>query len=100
LQVTSVSEPHPENEMLKCRLQSGWSLPAKITFWGSLAMELLFIGVLRDWTYWIWFALLPSAFIAFWLDWECTNLQRLIVAVLDEVAEGMGIKKVALKEKP
>jgi glycosyltransferase involved in cell wall biosynthesis len=95
LQLTTVAEDHPGNrQMIRCRLQTTWSLAAAILFWSGLSLELLGIGLAGSWRPWSWLLLLTMA-LAVWLLWrDQRNLRSMIVVFLDELARDHNLKKV------
>ena len=95
LQLITVAEPHSGNQqMIRCRLRTAWSLPAKVAFWSSVALELVVTGLVRHQLPWIWL-ILPSCFIFAWfIEQEQRDLQRLIAILLDEVAEKCGLSSI------
>ncbi len=102
LQLSTVAESHAHGTLIRCRLRTGWSLLAKLTFWSALGFELLVLGFVgQSLPAWIW--LLPVSvliFAAFLQNEEC-NLRRLIGAFLDGVARELHLTRVdaALQKK-
>jgi GT2 family glycosyltransferase len=95
LQITTVTEDHSRNEfLLRCRLRTGWSLPAKVAFWSLAGFELLVLGLVGNWVPWLWLLLVTLPVFAWYLDAEQRTLQSLIVVFLDELAKDWRLAKV------
>ena len=87
LRLVTVSEELEEGRrVFRCRLQTDWSLRAKIGFWLVLGVELLIIGLLAEVQPWLWMLLLTLPLFGWYLEHEKRTLQRLIARLLDEVA--------------
>jgi GT2 family glycosyltransferase len=98
LQLATVSEPHKENkQMLRCRLRTGWSLPAKIAIFSLTCFDLVVIGFAWRALWEIWFLMLTVPAFAWYVRGHEHDLQRLIAALLDDIAAGCGMKKVHQK---
>ncbi|MDB6031921.1 MAG: glycosyl transferase family 2 [Verrucomicrobiales bacterium] len=99
LQLTIASEQWAgENKMFRCRLRGAWSLPAKVAFWSLCGFELLIIGVLsRDLPY-IWMLLLTLPIFGWYFEQEKQNFQRLMAALVDEIAGEMKMTSLEYKE--
>jgi hypothetical protein len=99
LQLTIASEQWAgQNKMFRCRLRSAWSLAAKVAFWGLCGFELLIIGLLaRDLPY-IWMLLLTLPIFGWYFEQEKQNFQRLMAALLDEIAAEMKMTRLEYKE--
>jgi glycosyltransferase involved in cell wall biosynthesis len=95
LQLTTASEPHPSGrQLVRCRLTTTWSLPARVAFWSMLGFELLVIGVMQTTVPWIWMSLLTLWIFAWFLEQEQRDLQRFIARLLDEVAASQELTPV------
>ncbi|MEI7731085.1 MAG: glycosyltransferase [Verrucomicrobiota bacterium] len=95
VQFTTVAELYSQGKQLyRCRLKTEWSLPAKVTFWGTLAFELLIIGFVGKEIAWIWLLLLTMPALAWFLNQEQRNLQSLMVVFMNEVARKRGMIKI------
>ncbi len=95
LQLTSVSEPHSGGRQLfRVRLQTKWSLLAKVAFFSALAFELLVIGFVAKEFWWLWMLLMLQVLFAWFLDIEQRDFQRLIIAIVDRVAQRKGLFKI------
>lgn len=103
LQITTVSEDYPPNrQMIRCRLRARWSLEARMVFWASIAIELLFLGIAANRGRWL-IGLLPillslPAFI--WLGrHQMRNLQSIAVVFLDKAAKDWGMSRIKGAQK-
>jgi hypothetical protein len=95
LQLTTATEVHAGGKQLfRCRLKTLWSLPAKVTFWSTLAFALLIIGFVGSTIAWLWFLLLVLPLLGWFFSQEERNLQSLIVVFLDDVAKFHGMVKI------
>ena len=81
--------------MLRCRLRTGWSLLAQLTFFALTCFDLVVIGFAWRSLWEIWFLLLTMPAFAWFVRRHEHDLQRLIAALLDDVANRAGIKKVS-----
>jgi hypothetical protein len=95
LQLATASEIFEGGKMsLRCRLQSAWSLQAKLAFWGVLALELLLIGLVGTERPWIWMILLTLPIFGWYLEQEKKTLQQLAVVFLDEIARSRSLTRL------
>jgi O-antigen biosynthesis protein len=95
LQLTTVAEfVEKGHQLFRCRLNAGWSLFAKVVFWSACALELLLIGLVADAVPWLWMLLLTLPLLGLYIENEKRVLQRLIVALLDELAQKFELTKV------
>src|SRR6185436_8782568 len=97
LQLTTVAEEHPPaKQLLRCRLQTRWSLPATVAFWTLCGAELLVLGIAGSWLrWWIWVMLLTPVPLFVWvLRHQQRELQSMILVFLDEVAKHSNMTKV------
>lgn len=96
LQLTSAAESHRGGKQLvRCRLQGGWTLLARTVFWSTLGCELLVIGLLGNRYPWLWLMLITLPGLVWWLEQRKRNLQRLVAVFLDEVAKQLRLVKIA-----
>jgi O-antigen biosynthesis protein len=87
LQLTTVAEDYAADQRLfRCRLRSAWSLPATVGFWGTFAVELLFIGVAGRYMPWLWLVLVSMPALHWYLEREKRALRDLMAAFLDDFA--------------
>jgi O-antigen biosynthesis protein len=94
LQLTTVAEPYPENKQrVRCRLETAWSLLAKVVFWSALGLELLLIGFAREMFPWVWMLLLTLPVFVWFVEQEERDLQRAVAVLLDDVSEKLGMHR-------
>jgi len=90
-------------KVLRCRLQSLWSLLAGLAFGAvSGCLLILCLWLTRRWP-WIWLILLLLPLFAVLLEREKRTLQRILSALLSEVAQDLGLVnpgKGATEEAP
>lgn len=95
LQLTTVAEPQPKKkQLIRCRLRTTWSLPAKVALCVAIGFELLIIGFVGQEMPWLWFILLTLPIFIWFMEQEQRDLQRLIVLQLDDVAKRHGLTKL------
>jgi len=95
LLLVTVAEDHPEKrQLVRCRLRAAWSFQAKVVFWGSLALEMVFIGMIGFERPWPW--LILSTLPVFWwfVRREGRKLQSLVTVFLDQLAKARGLVKI------
>jgi GT2 family glycosyltransferase len=93
VQLTTVCEEHRAGWMIRCRLQTRWSLSAKVAVWFLLGINLLAYGLLRHWSNWSALLLLTLP-ISGWALWKQKRaLQSVVVVFLDQLAKGRGFSK-------
>jgi len=99
LQLTTVAEAVEKGHYLfHCRLNAGWSLLAKVLFWGACGLELLLIGIVAPVQPWLWMLLLTIPLLGLYFESEKRVLQRLIVALLDELAARYELTRVPFEK--
>jgi len=95
LQLSTVAEQVDKgHQLFHCRLNSGWSLLAKVLFWSACGLELLLIGLVVSAVPVLWMLLLTLPLLGLYFESERRTLQRLIVAFLDELAVQHQLTKV------
>jgi glycosyltransferase involved in cell wall biosynthesis len=95
LQLVTVVEPHAQGkQMIRCRLRTAWSLAAKVALCSMLGFELVVIGFVWHTLPWIWFLVLTVPGFAWYVNRNRRDLQRLIAAVLDDIAQKNGMTKL------
>ena len=101
LQLTTVSEEHPQNnQLIRCRLRTSWTLAARMTFGSLLALELLLIGLIGAWRPWSWLLLLTLPIAAAFLWFDQRNLRSVVVALLDTLARELNLTKLPQQTEP
>ena len=95
LQLTTVSEITQEGQhVLRCRLRTAWSLPARLVFWAALGLELLVISLVGHGNPWLWLLVLTLPGLAWWLERDQRDLRRLIGVFLDELGKRLDLQKL------
>jgi hypothetical protein len=95
LLLVTVAEDYPNKEQLvRCRLHATWSFQAKVAFWGLLALELLFIGMVGFRKPWPWNILLTLPIFAILVSRERRKLQSVVTVFLDQLAKARGLVKI------
>ena len=95
LRLTTVVEYlEASRTLLRCRLHAYWSLRAKVLFWAAAGAEFLAIGIFAEPAPWLWMVLLTLPILAWYLEYERRVLQRLIAALLDQVASASQVVRV------
>ena len=96
LQLITATEHHQGGkQLIRCRMNTGWSLLGRITFWAAFGLTLMISTtagqILPWWLQLIW--LLPI-----WLGWmlqtQQRDFRRILTVLLDEVAAKFHLTKV------
>ncbi|KAF0181622.1 MAG: glycosyltransferase [Limisphaerales bacterium] len=95
--ITATEHHQGGKQMVRCRLNTGWSLLGRITFWAAFGLTLMIsttVGMLFPWLHCVW--LLPL-----WLGWmlqtQQRDFRRILTVLLDEVAAKFHLTKVEKK---
>ncbi len=100
LQLTTVSEFLSQGkQLIRCRLQTEWTLFAKVLFFALLGLEIVIIGLVGSDTWWHWLILLTLPLMVWFLHKDQNKLRRLVSVFLDEVATDLKLKRME-SEKP
>lgn len=98
MELTTVAEECGHGKkVIRCRLNAGWSLQAKVVFWCALGFQLLVIGAVGKWLPWLRLMLLSVPVFAWFLVCEKRNLQSLMIVLLDEVAKRWNMVKIPVE---
>jgi GT2 family glycosyltransferase len=98
LELVTAAEDHPRGRrLIRCRFKTSWSLPAKVAFWAALGLGLIVIGIMRNAYPWLWMTLLTPWILAWFFGQEQRDLQRVIRALVDEVAFERSLGKLVLE---
>jgi GT2 family glycosyltransferase len=98
LQLTTVTEDYAEEKQaVRCRLNTRWSLQAKIALWVMIGFELLIIGVAGRSRPWLWVLLLTVPLFVWFMVREQRKLQSLVAVFLDQIAKEWSLVKVRMK---
>ncbi|HEY3860483.1 MAG TPA: glycosyltransferase [Verrucomicrobiae bacterium] len=101
LQLATVVEPHANGrQMARCRLRAAWSLFAKVALCSMLGFELVVIGFIWEIFWPIWFLVLTVPAFVWYVHCNRRDLQRLIAAVLDDIAQKNGMIKLNRDKTP
>jgi hypothetical protein len=92
--VTASEELDQGRKIFRCRLETNWSLRAKLTFCLVLGLELFVIGLFAAAQPWLWMLLLSLPLLGWYLEHEKRSLQFLIARLLDQVATQMHMVKL------
>ncbi|MCX7872027.1 MAG: glycosyltransferase [Verrucomicrobiae bacterium] len=95
IQLTTVSELYSQGkQVLKCRLDTAFSLPAKAVFCGVLALELLLIGLFGKHTAWAWMILVTMPVLLWYFSSDQKILKNITIHFIEEVAKNCGFNRV------
>jgi O-antigen biosynthesis protein len=95
LLLVAMAEDHPpKQQLVRCRLHAVWSFQAKVAFWGLLALELLFIGMVGFRSVWPWPILLTLPAFVMFVARERRKLQSVLTVFLDQLAKARGLIKI------
>jgi len=95
VQLTTVTEDHHQGRcVVRARLKPRWTLEAHVIFWALLAVEVVVLGLLHEWTGWRWLALFSVLPMVWFIRRQARHLQSMIVVFLDEVAKEWKLTKL------
>jgi O-antigen biosynthesis protein len=95
LLLVTVAEDYPQKrQLVRCRLRAVWSFQAKVAFWGLLALELLFIGMIGFRDSRPWLVLLTLPLFIWFVGRERRKLQSVVTVFLDQLAKARGFVKI------
>jgi hypothetical protein len=97
--ITAGEELAPGQHLFCCRMRSGWSLPAKLGFWGLLGFELLLLGILRSWLPWLCLVSVTLPVFFWFLRREERKLRSILTVFLDKFAEDQQLTRVGRTAK-
>jgi hypothetical protein len=95
LRLITATEHHQGGKCLvRCRLDTGWSLLGRIAFWVAFGLTLMIsttVGMLFPWLHFVWLSPL-------WLGWmlqtQQRDFRRILTVLLDEAAAQFHLTKV------
>jgi hypothetical protein len=93
--ITTVSEEAKRGQIIRCRLRGRWSLQATAAFWALVGLNLLVIGLLRNWSDWVGLLLLTLVPAAWFLHHQKRTLQSVLTVFLDDFAKRTGFIRVS-----
>lgn len=94
LQLTTVVE-ETDPPVLRCRLATRWTLPARVVFSALLAGEALLLGTSAGAHPWLWLSLLGLPLLGALLARQQRDLRRIVAVLLDKVAQTCGLAPAA-----
>ncbi len=95
VQVITVAEEHEgSKQLIRCRLQPRWSLPAKAVFWSLCGLQFLVLGLTAPSIRWVMLSLLLIPAFVWFLHHEHRKLQSLARAFIDSAAKDWHLVKV------
>src|SRR5262249_34937331 len=95
LKLTTVTEDLEQGRRtFRCRVQSSWSLPAKVTFGISIFLLLIVIVAFAATVPWLWLALVALPLIAWFFDDNRQEYQRALVGIVDHAATSKKLVKL------
>lgn len=101
LQLTTVSEYCQRGEqVLRCRIETAWTLPAKAALGALLAAAWLVIALGPGRAVWPWLLLLPLPAFVLWLRADQRRLRRIFAGFLDAVANDLGLQPLPAPGAP
>jgi glycosyltransferase involved in cell wall biosynthesis len=96
--VTVTEELEQGRKNFRCRLQTAWSLRARLLFWASLAVEVALVDAWARLTPWVWMLFVTVPLLCWFLEEERLDLRGAITALLNDAAEQLGL--VNLRTRP
>ena len=97
LLVTAAEDHQGGHKLIRCRFGAKWSLPAIVAFWAALGFVLIVVGIMRHSFPWLWMTLLAPWILAWFFEQEQRDLQRVIRALVEEVAASRQLVKIDQK---
>jgi hypothetical protein len=93
--LTTVTEELDQDKRnFHCRLDTVWSLRAKMLFWFVFGVELILIPTFARVQPWLWMLLLDMALVGWFLEHQCRSLHLSVTALLDEVARQSNLIRI------
>ena len=96
--ITATEHHQGGKQMVRCRMNTGWSLLGRMTFWAAFGLVLMIsttVGMVFPWLNLIWI-------VPVWLGWllqtQQRDFRRILTVLLDEVASKFHLTKVERKE--
>lgn len=96
--ITATEHHQGGKQMVRCRMNTGWSLLGRMTFWAAFGLVLMIsttVGMVFPWLNLIWI-------VPVWLGWllqtQQRDFRRILTVLLDEVAAKFHLTKVERKE--
>jgi hypothetical protein len=82
-------------QIIRCRLQTRWTLFAKSIFWSMAGLELVIAGFLGSLSSgWLWLLPVTLPVFIWWMRKQRRNMQGVLGIFLDGVAKQIGLVKV------
>lgn len=101
LQLTTVTEPATRGgNLVRCRLESAWTLATRIGVWALLGLELAFIGLLPAGRPWWWLLLLSLPLVMWFVHRRQRDLRRIFGTFLDQFGAACGLRRLDAAGNP
>jgi hypothetical protein len=81
-------------QIVRCRLQTTWTLFAKVLFWSGMGVELLILGFFGPAIPWLWCLLATLPLFVWWIHKNKRDLQRVMGVFLDKVAGDLNLVSI------
>jgi hypothetical protein len=82
-------------QIIRCRLQTRWTLFAKTIFWSLAGLELLIAGIEGSLAFrWLWLLPVPLLLFGWWMRSQRRHMQRVLGNFLDGVAQQVGLVQI------
>ena len=96
----TVAEDHGHgNRLFRCRLTSGWTFLARITFWSLLGLQSIALGFAARALPALWTLLVSLPIFYLWVLRDQTRLKRMISGFLAETGRRLGMTPVSSKNE-
>ena len=98
LRLITASEYLEQGQLsLRCRMETEWSLAAKVVFWGLLAVEAVIAAFVAPFQPWIWMLLLTVPLVGLVFEFHQSGLRRAVAALIDEIASQHKLVRLNLR---
>jgi len=84
---------------LRCRLETEWSLAAKVAFWLVFAGDLFLAALVGSKQPWIWMLLLTIPLLGWLLEFQQIKLRTAVAGLLDDVAESLRLVRTSQAQR-
>lgn len=92
--VTVTEELELGRKNFRCRLESSWSLRAKLLFWTTVIAELILTAAFAGQIPWLWMLPVTLPLFGWFIAEQGNDFQRALARLIDDVAQRQGLIKL------